>query len=104
MQLSDIDFSEHLAKYRDHEVVIIIASVGKAEEEWKEQIVCGICGFPQDGAGECPRCRLEIEEKAKELRARREREAFFREIEEIARKAWEDFDQEDPDIQSADMG
>ena len=30
LELGDIDFSEHLAKYRDHEVVIVIASVGKA--------------------------------------------------------------------------
>ena len=41
-QLGDIDFSEHLAKYRDHKVVIVIASIGKADE-----VVAGRAG----GAG-----------------------------------------------------
>jgi len=29
-QLGDMDFSEHLAKCREHEVVVIIASLGRA--------------------------------------------------------------------------
>jgi len=29
--------------------------MGKAGEERKEQVVCGICGFALDGVGECPR-------------------------------------------------
>ena len=30
-QLGDIGFGEHLARYRAHELVIVIASVGKAK-------------------------------------------------------------------------
>ena len=44
-QLGDIDSSEHLAKYRDHEIVIVIACVGRADEIEKEKYICGICGF-----------------------------------------------------------
>ena len=29
-QLGDLGLSEHLAKYRDHEIIVIIASLGKA--------------------------------------------------------------------------
>jgi hypothetical protein len=30
-------------------------------------VTCGICGFVTNEAGECPRCKPEIAEKAKEL-------------------------------------
>lgn len=41
-QSGNLDLSDHLAKYRDRDLVVVIASVGQAEEE---QVVCGICGF-----------------------------------------------------------
>lgn len=66
-QLGVIGFSEYLAKHYDYEVVIIIAPVGKAGEEQREQIVCGICGFALDEVGYCPRCKLVIREMAEEL-------------------------------------
>lgn len=90
-QLGDLDLSEHLAKYRDHEVVVIIASVGKARQAEKEKYVCGICGFAMDELGECPRCKLQNEEAAKGL----EKRAFLREVDEFVRGEWEDADQED---------
>jgi hypothetical protein len=50
-QLGDLDLSEHLDKYRDRDLVVIIASVGKAEVE---QVVGGVCGFALNQVGECP--------------------------------------------------
>ena len=80
-QLGDLDLSEHLDKYRDQEVVVIIASVGKTRAE---QVICGICGFALDEVGECPRCRLAADEGAQELQERQEAlDALFREVEEI---------------------
>jgi hypothetical protein len=84
-QLGDVDLGEHLEKYRDRDVVVIIAPVGEAEAK---QVVCGICGFVLNEVGECPRCKLITEEAAKELKAQREaQEALFHEIEEILEQA-----------------
>ena len=83
-QLGDVDLSEHLEKYRDRDVVLIIASVGEAG---KEKVTCGVCGFVLDGVGECPRCKMMIEETTRGIEARQEmREALFREVEEILRE------------------
>jgi hypothetical protein len=49
--------SEYLAKYRDHEVVIVIASVGKAREVENGKYVCGICGAELTELGDCARRR-----------------------------------------------
>ena len=54
-QLGDLDLSEHLTKYRDHEIIVIVASLGKAGEVEKKKYVCGICGFAMTELGECPR-------------------------------------------------
>ena len=86
-QLGDL-VSEYLAKYRDHEVVVIIASVGKAGQVGKEKYVCGVCGFALDEAGECPRCKLQNEEIAKGL----ERRAFPQRVDEFVKGKWEDAD------------
>ena len=80
-QLGDVDLSEHLAQYRDCEVVLVIAATGKAEQE---QVVCGICGFALNEVGECPRCKLIDAGIAKDIRARQEeKEAMLREVEGI---------------------
>ena len=82
-QLGDLDLSEHLSKYRDCELVLVIAATGEAEEE---RSVCGICGFALDEASECPRCKLINEKIARRIRARQEeRAAMFREVETILR-------------------
>ena len=91
-QVGDIDLSEHLAKYRDHEVVIVIASVGKAGQVEKEKYVCGICGFALTELGDCPRCKMQIEETAKGLRKEQDRDALFREIDQIVEEQWDDED------------
>ena len=80
-QLGGLDLSEHLDKYRDQELVVVIGSLGKGGTE---QVTCGICGFTLDEVGECPRCRLAAREGAKKLKERGEaQEALFREIEEF---------------------
>ena len=76
-----MDLSEHLEKYRDRDVVLIIASVGVAG---KERVTCGICGFVMNEVGECPRCKMMVTETARDIEARQEmREALFREVGEI---------------------
>lgn len=82
-QLGDEDLSEHLTKYRDCEVTVIIAATGKAEPE---KVICGICGFVLDEVGECPRCKLVNKWAARVVEAQQERrEAMLREVEEILR-------------------
>jgi hypothetical protein len=81
--------SEHLARYRDHEVVIVVASVGKVGEVDKSKYVCGVCGFALDGLGECPRCKMQIERTARGARARWQRDELFREIDEIVDQQWD---------------
>jgi hypothetical protein len=83
-QLGDLDLSEHLAKYRDHELVVIVAATGRAEEP---RAVCGICGFVLGEVGECPRCRLIDRQIAEGWRRRQEeREEMLREVEEILKE------------------
>jgi hypothetical protein len=83
LQLGDLDLSEYLHKYRDCEITLIIAATGEAEEK---PVVCGICGFAMDEAGECPRCKLMNEEAARQIRARQEeRAALFQEVEDVLR-------------------
>jgi hypothetical protein len=60
-------------------------SIGKAGETEKEKYVCGICGFAMDELGECPRCKLQIEETVRGIEARREGKKLFREINEHLR-------------------
>lgn len=82
--------SEHLAKYRDNEIVVIIASVGKAGELPKREYTCGVCGFVMNEVGECPRCKLQVEEGAQGLRRRKLREDVLREIGQIVQESWDD--------------
>ena len=76
-----VDLSEHLSKYRDCDLVVIIAATGEAEEK---PVICGICGFVLDEVSDCPRCKLMVEENAKRIRARRdERAEMLQEVERI---------------------
>jgi hypothetical protein len=88
-QIGDLDLSEDLTKYDSRDLIVIIASLGKAE---KEQVVCGTCGFALDQVGECPRCKIQIEETCKGFRAKQQREVLFREADGIV-KRWEDSDE-----------
>jgi hypothetical protein len=89
-QLGDLDLSEHLAKYHNRELVVVIASAGRAVEVEKEKYICGICGFALTELGECSRCKMQIERTANGLRRRQQREAFLREVDEFLDEKWED--------------
>ena len=79
-QLGDTDLGEHLERYRDCELVLVIAATSRAEED---RTVCGICGFALSGIGGCPRCKLINERRARDIEA--EQEAMFREVKRILR-------------------
>ena len=57
-QLGDLDLREHLDRYRNQQMIVIIAPVGAAPARTYR---CGICGFVMYEAGECPWCRLAVE-------------------------------------------
>jgi len=61
-QLDDIDLDEYLARHRDRRLVLIIAPVSGEEPM---TFTCAICGFVMERAGECPQCRLQVEEAAR---------------------------------------
>jgi hypothetical protein len=63
-QLGDLDLSEYLDRYRDQRLVLIVAPIGDAEPA---TYTCGVCGFVMNEVGECPRCKLAIQEGAAEL-------------------------------------
>ena len=78
-------------KYCDHEIVVIIASVGKAGEVEPEKYVCGVCGFAVTELGECPRCKLQRARTARGL----ERRAFLSEIDRFVEERWDEADEKD---------
>jgi hypothetical protein len=57
--LGDFDLSAHLDRYRDQRLVPITAPIREAEPA---TYTCGVCGFVMNEVGECPRCRLAVEE------------------------------------------
>ncbi len=61
-QLGELDLDEYLAGFRDCKLVLIVAAVSDVEPA---TVTCGICGFVMNEVGECPRCKLEIAERAK---------------------------------------
>jgi hypothetical protein len=67
---------EHLDRYRDQRLMVVFVPLGEAENE---TFTCGVCGFVMDDVGECPRCKLVVEEAAREVE--REREQLFEDIE-----------------------
>jgi len=50
-QLDDIDLEEYLARYRDQQVVVIIAPLGRAPDP---TYTCGVCGFVMDEGPRVP--------------------------------------------------
>ena len=80
--MGDLDLSVHLSQYRDHEITVIIAVTGKADNS----VICGICGLVMDEAQDCPRCKEIDARLARAIKEKQERNAaLFREIEEILR-------------------
>ena len=54
-QLGDLDLSEHLDRYRNQKVVLIIAPVGRASDP---TYTCGICGFVMNELYSQASCRI----------------------------------------------
>ncbi|MCP4541178.1 MAG: hypothetical protein GY832_28930 [Chloroflexi bacterium] len=78
-QLGDLDLSAHLSQYHNHEITVIIAVTGKADNSV-------ICGLVMDEVQECPRCKETDARIAKAIRAKREKSAaIFQEVDEILR-------------------
>ena len=77
-QLGGVDLGELLTQYRDQEVVLIIAPVSAAEPDVN---LCGICGFPTNEAGRCPRCALAMRDQAEAFRREVEAERLLDDIE-----------------------
>jgi len=81
-QLGNLDLSEYLDRYRDRRLVLIIAPIGKAEPE---TYTCGICGFVMNEAGECPRCKLAVQEGAAELDSGEDAPDILDQVDELLR-------------------
>ncbi len=81
-QLGDLNLSEYLAKFRDLDLVIIIAPIGKAGAEKKKEYTCGICGFVMNEVKECPRCKLSARETAKGLIEKMEENELFDQVQD----------------------
>lgn len=79
-QLGDLDLSEHLARYRGQRLVLIIAPLGAAEPK---TYTCGICGFVMNEVGECPRCKLIVQQQADELADTGERRSVLDQVEDL---------------------
>src|SRR5450759_303733 len=77
-QLGDVDLGEYLARYQGKRLVLIIAPVGDAPSP---TYTCGICGFVMNEVGECPRCKLAVEDDAERLqRASRAGDNVFEQV------------------------
>ena len=88
--LGDVNMTPYLARYRDREVMIVIAPLGKVEAREVPHLVCDICGGPLDDMGDCPRCQLHFVQSARQLRERVQREVLFSEIDQIVDERWRD--------------
>ena len=80
-QLGDVDLGDHLERYRDQRLMLVFVPLGEAEA------TCGICGFVMDKVGECPRCKLMLEDAASALES--EREQLFEDIEDYLERGEE---------------
>jgi hypothetical protein len=78
-QLGGVGLGEFLAQYRDQQVTLIIASLGAADPE---VVLCGLCGFPVDAAGVCPRCAPMTQEEAAATRRVVDEQRLLDKIEE----------------------
>ena len=79
-QLGAVDLGEYLDRYRDQRLVLILVPLGGVE---KETFTCGVCGFVMGELQECPRCKLTVDDAAREVERRvQEREQLFEDIEE----------------------
>ena len=80
-QLGDVDLSEYLDRYRDQRLMVVLVPLDMAEED---TVTCGVCGFVINDVGECPRCKLVVEDRARALESEaRERDRLFDDIQDF---------------------
>jgi phage FluMu protein Com len=78
-QLDNVDLSDHLGRYRDQRLMIVLVPTGKVE---RETITCGVCGYIMDEAEEeCPRCKFLAEYTTEIERRIGERQQFIEDVE-----------------------
>ncbi len=61
--VGDLDFCEYLNRYRNQQVMVIIAPLGQGPAP---SYTCGLCGFVYNERGERLRCKMAVEEAARE--------------------------------------
>ena len=88
--LGEVNMTPHLARYRDQEVMVVIAPLGPVETREEPRRVCEICGCTLDDMGDCPHCQLHFLQAAHWRRERVRRETLFAEIDEIVEEEWRD--------------
>jgi hypothetical protein len=77
-QLGDVDLGLHLDRFRDQRLMVVLAPLGRTEEQ---TFACGVCGFLMDEAQDCPRCQLILEYTTEEIDRRiKERLELFEDI------------------------
>jgi hypothetical protein len=88
--LGDANMAPYLARYRDREVMIVIAPLGKVGAREVPRLECDICGCALDDMGDCPRCQLHFVQAARRRLQRVQREMLFSEIDQIVEQRWRD--------------
>ena len=88
--LNQVNMTPYLARYRDREVMIVIAPLGREQAREEPHLICDICGCALDDMGDCPRCQLHFVQTAHQLRERVQRELLFAEIEQVVEQQWQD--------------
>jgi hypothetical protein len=88
--LGEVNMTPHLARYRDHEVMVVIAPLDRAEPRQEPRLVCEICGCPLDDMGDCPHCQLHFVQAAHWHREQVRRERLFAEIDRVVEERWRD--------------
>jgi hypothetical protein len=88
--VGEVNVTPYLARYRDQDVMIVIAPLGKVSTPEEPRLVCEICGCGLDEMGDCPHCQLHFMQNAWQRRERVQRERLFAEIDRIVEERWRD--------------
>ena len=78
-QLGDVNLHDHLVRYRDQRLMLILVPAGKAVTE---TVTCDVCGYIiGENEEECPRCKFLAEYTTDVERRIGERGQLFEDIE-----------------------
>jgi hypothetical protein len=88
--LGDVHLTPYLARYRDQEVMVVIAPLEPIETGQEPRLACERCGCVLDDMGDCPHCQLHFVQAAHRQRERVQRETLFAEIDQIVQERWGD--------------